>query len=291
MTQRRESTPPAAPVRASQPPRATQPPPRPSQPPPRPSLTPRSRPKQTRAARELEEPADCLAAALRARTSTSRAAWARRGLARAGDDIDPDIQLMLLRQLYLAHLDQEALDEALSIANQMVRVGTMQDIAHHDRSRAQVALGDLRKAIESQRLAARHAPPARRSFQTLALAQLQHFAGDSESSLRTLEKALRWSLADRALVRGFRAYVELETDRVPEALEATRRALGASPMREGYGQFVLGMIAWHLGDKRMATVHLRVFLRKNASADKVKAATLREEMKRARKVLSETESD
>jgi len=198
---------------------------------------------------------------------------------------------LLLRQLYLAHLDEEALDEALSIAEQMVRVGPMQDIAHHDRGRVHVARGDLRKAIEAQRLAARHAPPSRRSFHSLALAQFQHFAGDSEFSLRTLEKAQRWSLGDRALVRGFRAYVELETDRVPEGLEATRRALNASPMREGYGQFVLGMIAWHLGDKRMATVHLRVFLRKNASADKAKAATLREELKRARKVLSQTESD
>ena len=267
-----------------------QPPQRPSQPPAR-ALAVRSRPKQTRAAREIEEPADCLAAALRARSSTSRAAWARRGLARAGDEIDPDIQLLLLRQLYLAHLDDESFDEALSIADQLTLVGPMKDIAHHDRGRIYVARGELRKAVEAQRLAARHAPPSRRSFHTLALAQAQHFAGDSESSLRTLERALRWSLSDRPLVRGFRAYVELETDRVPEGLEATRRALNASPMREGYGQFVLGMIAWHLGDKRMATVHLRVFLRRNASAEKAKAATLREEMKRACKVLAETESD
>jgi tetratricopeptide (TPR) repeat protein len=247
--------------------------------------------KRTRAAREIEEPADCLAAAMRARSSTRRAAWARRGLARAGDEIDPDIQLMLLRQLYLAQLEDEDFDTALSVANQMVHVGTMTDIAFHDRGRVHIARGELRKAIEAQRLASRHAPPQRRSFHTFALAQFQHFAGESEASLRTLERALRWSHQDRPLVRGFRAYVELETDRVPEALEATRRALSASPMREGYGQFVLGMIAWHLGDKRMATVHLRAFLRKNASADKVKAATLREELKRARQVLAETESD
>ena len=247
--------------------------------------------KRTRAAREIEEPADCLAAAMRARSSSRRAAWARRGLARAGDEIDPDIQLMLLRQLYLAQLEDEDFDTALSVANQMVHVGTMMDIAFHDRGRVHIARGELRKAIEAQRLASRHAPPQRRSFHTFALAQFQHFAGESETSLRTLERALRWSHQDRPLVRGFRAYVELETDRVPEALEATRRALSASPMREGYGQFVLGMIAWHLGDKRMATVHLRAFLRKNASADKVKAATLREELKRARQVLAETESD
>lgn len=228
---------------------------------------------------------------MRARTASRRAAWARRGLARAGDDIDPDIQLLLLRQLYLAHLDEEDWSSALSIANQMVRVGPMKDVAHHDRGRVHIARGELKQAIEAQRLASRHAPPQRRSFHTFALAQFQHFAGESDASLRTLERALRWSHRDRPLVRAFRAYVELETDRVPESLEATRRALNASPMRDGYGQFVLGMIAWHLGDKRMATVHLRAFLRKNASAEKAKAATLREELKRARQVLSETESD
>ena len=56
--------------------------------------------------------------------------------------------------------------------------------------------------------------------------------------------------------------------------------------REGYGQFLLGMLAWHMGDAGRAAMHLRAFLARNADADEAKAATLREELRRARLVLA-----
>jgi tetratricopeptide (TPR) repeat protein len=234
--------------------------------------------------------AECLASALRARTSASRAEWARRGLA-AEEELDPEIQLLLLRQLYLVHVDAERFEDALLVAAQMGRLGPMRDLAQHDRARVLWARGDVRAAIEAQRHAARVAPPDRRSFHVLGLATFLHFSGDRAAALRALDRAERWSHCDRVLIRAYRVMVELEDDRVPEGLEETRKALASSPRREGYGQFLLGMIAFELGDRARAAVHLRAFLRKNAAVDRAKQLTLREELRRARRALAEIESD
>lgn len=267
----------------------------------RPSRRPRSsvRPDEStvvrrpaaRPARKARSAADCLAAALRARTLASRAEWARRGLAAEDEELDPEIQFLLLRQLYLVHIEEDQLQPALDIVTQMAAIGPMRDLAAHDRARVLWARGDMREAIEAQRHAARLAPPDRRSFHALGLASLQHFAGDADAALRSLERAERWSHRDRVLVRAYRVYVELSGDRVPERLEETRKALAQSPLREGYGQFLLGMIAFELGDHPMAAVHLRAFLRKNAAVDRAKALTLREELRRARRALADIESD
>lgn len=234
--------------------------------------------------------ADCLAAALRARTPASRAAWARRGLD-AKDSLEPELEVLLLRQIYLAYVEGDRLGAALEVAERMGRVGPLRDIAAHDRARVLWARDESRAAIDAQRHAMRLAPPDRRSFHATALATFLHFSGDHEGALRALERAARWSHRDRPLIRAYRCWVELDDDRVPEGLEEARRALAESPLREGYGQFILGMIALNLGDRRRAAVHLRAFLRKNASADRAKALTLREEIRRARKALSEIESD
>jgi tetratricopeptide (TPR) repeat protein len=235
--------------------------------------------------------AECLASALRARTLASRADWARKGLAAEDDELDPEIQFLLVRQLYLVHIEEDRLEPALAMAAQMLAIGAMRDLAQHDRARVLWARGDAREAIEAQRHAARLAPPDRRSFHTLALATLQHFAGDVPAALRTLARAERWSHRDRVLVRAYRVVVELGDDRVPEGLEEVRNALAASPLREGYGQYLLGMIAYELGDRPRATAHLRAFLRKNAAIDRAKELTLREELRRARRALAELESD
>lgn len=287
---RRETTPPATRLR----PESVRPGGEPSERPPgraqRADQTGIVRKSTTRRQAPAKSAAECLAAALRARTHASRAEWARRGLA-AEEELDPEIQFLLLRQLYLVDIEEDRFEDALRIAAQMGQVGAMRDLAQHDRARVLWARGDARQAIEAQRHAARLAPPDRRSFHTLGLATLLHFAGEHASALRALERAERWSHRDRVLVRAYRVLVELEDDRVPEGLEDTRKALAASPLREGYGQFLLGMIAFELGDRAHAAVHLRAFLRKNAAVDRAKELTLREELRRARRALAEIESD
>lgn len=199
--------------------------------------------------------------------------------------------MLLLRQIYLTHLVGHRFRKAAEVAAQMAAIGPLRDIAHHDRARALAALGALTEAIEAQRLAARHAPAERRSFQSWSLGTLLHFDGDLEAALHALGRAERWAHRDRAMVRAHAAYVRLSGGLAVPELDERIADLQKSPAREGYGQWLLGMIGYELGDRRKAAVHLRAFLRRHAAADEAKAITLREELRRARVVLAEIESD
>lgn len=236
-------------------------------------------------------PEDYLWRALRADSAGGRAKWARAGLASAEDELSPDTQVLLLRQLYLAHLEMRQPRKAVEVARQMAAIGPLKDIAHHDAARALYALGDVEEAVAEQRLAARAAPAPRRSFHQWCLASWQHFAGDVDGALATLRRARRWATRDRALIKAHEAYIRLDAGKAVRDLSGTLRALEKSRSREGYGQFLLGMITWHMGDARRAAPHLRSFLRRNASADEAKALTLREELRRARLTLAKIESD
>ncbi|MDQ3036631.1 MAG: tetratricopeptide repeat protein [Myxococcota bacterium] len=244
--------------------------------------------------REAASPAsaeDFLRLALAASDASSRARLARRGLALDSSDLDPDTQVLLLRQIYLSHLDARRFRKAAEVAEQMSKVGAMKDIAQHDLSRALAAVGDLDAAIEAQRAAARNAPADRRSFQQWSLGTLQHWAGDIDAALRSLARAERWSTRGRPMVRAHIAYVRLSSGLAAPDLDRTITDLQKSPSREGYGQWLLGMIAYELGDKRKAAVHLRAWLRRHAAPDEAKTITLREELRRARVALAEIESD
>jgi len=198
--------------------------------------------------------------------------------------------VLLLRQLYLAHVELRQLRRAADIAMRAAAIGPLQDIAWHDASRALAALGDAHDALLAQRRAARSAPPERRSFQLWGLATLQHHAGDVDAALATLQKAMRSAQRDRALLRAHAAYIRLDAGRPARNLRRTLDTLRASPNAEGYGRFLLGMIAHLMGDQREAIVHLRAFLRRNADAGLAKELTLREELRRARTVLAQIDS-
>lgn len=234
---------------------------------------------------------DCLRRALEARDSQGRARWAQKGLALDSADLAPDTQVLLLRQLYLAHLEARRFRKATEVAAQMATLGPLRDIACHDHARVLEALGETEAAIMAQRRAARAAPLARRSFQLWSLATLQHFHGDALGARRTLERAERWAHRDRALIRAHHAYVRLCSGIAVPELDQRIADLQRSPAREGYGQWLLGMIAYEIGDARRAAVHLRAFLRRHAAADEARTITLREELRRARVALAEIESE
>ncbi|MCA9608404.1 MAG: tetratricopeptide repeat protein [Myxococcales bacterium] len=238
-------------------------------------------------------PEELLRRALEADSPKQRAELAREGLELGGDSLEPDTALLLLRQLYLAHVDSHRFQTAIDIAAQMAALDTpLKDIAHHDASRAHAALGQSARAIEEQRLAARAAPPDRRSFQSWALATLLHFSGDLDGAEAALLRAERWAREDRPLLRGHRAWILLEAGDAVDDLDAVLRELESSARaRKGYGELVLGMLRHHMGDERAAATHLRTFLRRNADVDSAKAITLREELRRARTILAEIESD
>lgn len=233
----------------------------------------------------------CLLRAVRATRPEERIRWAQQGLVLIRDSIDGDMRPLLTRQLYLAHLEKGELARAETVARDLVAMGLLPDIAHHDLSRLLAARGDLEGAIREQRLAARAAPPERKSFHLWGLATLQQFADEPDAALATLEKALRCSVRDRALLKAQAAYVRLEAGLPVRGLDQVLAGLRESKNREGYGQFLLGMLAHHMGDVPRAIVHLRAFLRRNAAADPAKELTLREELLRARRALAQLESD
>ena len=75
------------------------------------------------------------------------------------------------------------------------------------------------------------------------------------------------------------------------AISEIHAELETSPARRGYGELVLGMLRYELGDGARAVPHLRAFVRRNAAIDAAKATTLREELRLARTALAELESD
>lgn len=235
-------------------------------------------------------PEDFLRLAMTAKAAARRARYARAGLACEDGDLEPDTQVLLLRQLYLAHLELRQLRRAVEVARQMAEVGPLRDIAHHDVARALFALGDARGAIAAQRLAARSSPASRRSFHLFSLGSYQHFSGDVTGAIATLRRAERWAMRDRPLIRAYLAYVRLDAGKAVRELGRIIAELQRAKCREGYGQFVLGMLHQQMGDERRAAVHLRAFLTRNASADPAKVLTLREELRRARLALAAIES-
>ncbi len=225
--------------------------------------------------------------ALRASTPEQRVRYAEQGLAYPPEEVAPDTRVLLLRQLYIAALEQHRFRAAIAFADEMGSVGPLRDIALHDRARAEQAVGDVEAAVRSARLATRHAPADRRSFMMWSLATIEHFAGQPEEALDTLDKALLLSTRDRPLLKAHGAYIELERGNPVEGLTEMRQTLAGAACGEGYGQYLLGMIGWHLGDTPAATVHLQAFVRRNAQVDAAKALTLREELRRARLTLAE----
>jgi hypothetical protein len=229
---------------------------------------------------------DYLRMAMRAPTARRRLRWARQGLQLGDAPLSPDTQVLLLRQLYLGHLERRELRHAARVAAEMVSVGALADLAHHDAARVMFALGERPGAVGQQRLAARAAPAERRSFHLWSLAALQHFAGDSDGALESLARGARWAGTDRALVHAHDAYIRLERGEAVPGLAGVVGALRASRAAQGYGLFLLGMIAHHTGDGRAATSHLRAFVERHVGSDPPKALTLGEELRRAQDALA-----
>ena len=151
----------------------------------------------TRGARHLSAE-DWLLRASQAEDSLARAKYATRGLAKPA--LEPTIQGLLLRQLYMAHLELERFDQAIDIAQQVVDLQALDDVAHQDLARAYLANKQYDAALGQVRLARRVAPPERKAFHDWTQGSMLYLLGRLTQAIPVFERGLRWSVGERPLI-------------------------------------------------------------------------------------------
>lgn len=251
------------------------------------TAAPRRTERPQKAAKSLPPPSaeEMLRRALLASTPRSRALWARRGLSLRGA-LDRTTQAMLLRQLYLAHYEEQRFERAVEVAEQTVALGVLPDVAHQDAARAMQALGDLEGAIGHLRLAARTGPPNRRAFHLWTLGSVYHLAGRHEEAIGALTRAARWGTTDKPLYQGHLAVVQCERGEEVPDLGGLIDRLAEAPSGQGYGRFVLGHLAFHAKRWDEARRYLEAFVRRTSTGRPAQAIALGGEIARARKTLA-----
>lgn len=222
-----------------------------------------------------------------ARTSGMRAKYALRGLDLDGQQ-SRTTRAMLLRQLYLSQMEGRRFEEALSTAEQMVGLGVMPDVARQDAARACLGLGDDEGAVAHLRLASRVSPPSRRAFHLWTLGSVLYLAGRNRDAMGALSRAARWGTTDRPLYQAQLVLSRLAQGEElgAETIRSVRERLAEAPCGQGYGQFVLGELAFHVGDFDSARQYLRLFVKRSTTGRVALAVALRGEIARARRLLS-----
>ena len=187
----------------------------------------------------MQSPEEHLQKAVAARSAATRAKYAKLGLA-VRSPLDRTTQAMLLRQLYLAHFEARRFAKALEVAEQLVGLQVLTDVAHQDAARASQAIGDLDQAAGHLRLAARTSPASRRAFHLWTLGGLLYLEGRHEAAAAALARALRWGTTDKPLYAGHLGLVRFALgDPLADAHELIEQ-LEQAPCGQGYGRFVLG---------------------------------------------------
>ncbi|MCC6213920.1 MAG: tetratricopeptide repeat protein [Polyangiaceae bacterium] len=194
--------------------------------------------------------------------------------------------MLLLRQVYLAHMEARRFEEALETARQMLPLEVLTDVAHQDAARACLGLGRRADAIEHLRLAGRTGPAGRRAFHLWTLGSVQLLGGEAREALGALERARRWATADRPLYAAQVALARAALGDDPGDLGRLREELEDAPCGRGYGQLVLGELAVLLGDPVAARRHLKSFVRRASGGRVALAVGLEAEIARARALLA-----
>jgi tetratricopeptide (TPR) repeat protein len=226
---------------------------------------------------------DLLRKATLARTAGSRAKYATRGLSRAGEDLTT--QAMLLRQLYLAHLEGRRFDDALRVAEQMIETGVMPDVARQDAARACLGQGTPTQAVEHLRIASRVGPASRRAFHLWTLGTALYFLGRPREAAGILERAARWGTTARPLYAAQLALANRAAGDEVQGWAELREQLEEAPCGQGYGQFVLGEIAFLQEDYPTARRYLTGFVKRTMGGRVALAVALQAEVRQARRLL------
>ena len=152
--------------------------------------------------------------------------------------------------------------EALSVAaEQMLEDAVMPDVARQDAARACLGLGDRDGALLHLRIASRVSPPTRRAFHLWTLGSVLFLAGQYGEAVGSLSRAARWGTTDKPLYRAQLALARRAAGEPVIGLAAVRERLEEAPCGQGYGQFVLGALAFEEKDDALAERYLALFVR------------------------------
>jgi tetratricopeptide (TPR) repeat protein len=219
-----------------------------------------------------------------ARTSDLRAKYARKGL-EPGRRLDPTTRSMLLRQLYLSLLEQKDFEEALAVAEQNLKTGVLKDVVYQDAARACIGLGEIQRAAGYLRLASRIGPASRRAFHCWTLGSVLYLVKEFEQAIHAFSRALRWGTTDRPLYRAQLALARRGAGEKDDNLAALYDQLSEVPCGNGYGQFVLGELAYYCGDWARARDHLLSFVKRTMQGRMAMSVALKGEVTQARRLL------
>lgn len=223
-----------------------------------------------------------------AATPRARGMWARRGLGLGvREPLDRTTHSMLLRQLYLAYFESRRFREAAGVADEIVDLGVLPDVAHQDAARAKQALGDMDAAAGHLRLAARLGPPSRRAFHWWTLGSLYFLSGRYDQAISAMTRAARWGTTDKPLYQGHLAVVMCASGQKVPDLPLLIERLAEVPSGQGYGRFVLGQMAYYSQRLDEARRYLEAFVRRSTSGRIALAIALEGEVNLARRLLSQ----
>ncbi len=233
----------------------------------------------------VSTPESFLRKATLAKTAGLRAKYARRGLDQ-DQAMARSTRALLLRQLYLSLIERRRFEQARELAEQMVELEVLPDVAHHDAARACLGLEDVARAAGHLRLAARLGPASRRAFHFWTLGAVLYLHGRAEDGARVLRRAVRWATREKPLYRAQLALAELEAGLPIADLAALRAELEGCPSGQGYGEYVLGELCLRLKDERAAVDYLSRFVERTTSGRVALAIALSAEIKRAKRHLT-----
>ncbi len=240
--------------------------------------------KRTAAAVSAVTPELLLRKATLARTAVTRAKYAERGLAQ-GSPLDHTTRVLLLRQLYLSHMEGRRFADALVVAEQMLLIAVMPDVARQDAARACLGLGEREKAIEHLRIGSRVSPPARRAFHLWTLGSVLYLEGRYQDACGALSRAARWGTRDKPLYLAGLGLARLGAGERVTDLAELRERLSEAPCGQGYGQFVLGELCYALEDYAGAVRYLRAFLERVTGGRVALQVSLSGEIMRAKRLV------
>lgn len=238
---------------------------------------------------EPNSPEMMLRKASLARTSVSRAKYAQRGLSHRGG-LDRTTRTMLLRQLYLSHMEARRFADALAVAEQMLEGAVMPDVARQDAARACLGLGDRDRAVYHLRIASRVSPPARRAFHLWTLGSVLFLSGHHGAAAGAFARAARWGTTDKPLYRAQLALARRAAGEAVGGLATVRERLEEAACGQGYGQFVLGALAYELRDDAAAERYLSAFVQRATGGRVALEVALAGEVEHARRLLRRVRS-